>query len=90
MNIHNAIKKGQLILKEKNIKTANLDSEILMTKAINKERKFIILNSNNQISEKDLNYFNDLVDQRSNGKPIAYLLKKKIFGNMNLLLLKMF
>ena len=79
MNIQNAIRKGKTILIEKKIKTAELDSEILMSKAINKEKKFIILNFNNEIPKENLNIFNDLVNQRSKGKPIAYLLKKKEF-----------
>lgn len=68
-----------MILSEKKIKTAELDSEILMSKAINKEKKFLILNFNNVIPKENLNIFNDLVNQRSKGKPIAYLLKKKEF-----------
>ena len=40
MNIQSAIDKGKLILKSKKIKTAELDSYILMTKVINKEKKF--------------------------------------------------
>ena len=79
MNIQNAIRKGKIILSEKKIKTAELDSEILMSKAINKEKKFLILNFNNVIPKENLNIFNDLVNQRSKGKPIAYLLKKKEF-----------
>ena len=79
MNIQNALRKGKMILSEKKIKTAELDSEILMSKAINKEKKFLILNFNNEIPKKNLNIFNDLVNQRSKGKPIAYLLKKKEF-----------
>jgi len=79
MNIQNAIKKGKMILSEKKIKTAELDSEILMSKAINKEKKFLILNFNNEIPKENLDIFNDLVNQRSKGKPIAYLLKKKEF-----------
>ena len=79
MNIQNAIRKGKMILSEKKIKTAELDSEVLMSKAINKEKKFLILNFNNEIPKENLNIFNDLVNQRSKGKPIAYLLKKKEF-----------
>ena len=79
MNIQNAIRKGKMILSQRKIKTAELDSEILMSKAINKEKKFLILNFNNEIPKENLNIFNDLVNQRSKGKPIAYLLKKKEF-----------
>ena len=41
MNIHTAIQKGKLFLKEK-IKTSDLDSQILMSKAINKEKIYYI------------------------------------------------
>ena len=81
MNIQSALKKGQLILRSKNIKTAELDSQILMSKAINKEKLFLILNYDEKISKKSLNDFNTLIDQRANGQPIAYLTNKKYFWN---------
>ena len=79
MNIQSAIKKGQLILESKKIKTAELDSHVLMSKAINKEREFLILNFEEKISKKNLDNFNTLIDQRADGKPVAYLVKKKDF-----------
>ena len=79
MNIQSAIKKGQSILISKNIKTAELDSEILMSKAIKKEKKFLILNCSENISKKSFDTFNSLINQRAKGKPVAYLIKKKDF-----------
>ena len=79
MNIESAIKKGQLILRSKKIKTAELDSHILMSKVINKEKPFLIFNSEEKISKKNLNNFNSLINQRGNGKPVAYLIEKKDF-----------
>ncbi len=79
MNIQNAVQKAQLFLKERNIKTPVLDSQILMSEAINKEKEFIILNFDKEISNKSLEYFNELIYQRASGKPIAYLIKKKYF-----------
>jgi len=79
MNIETAINKAQLILRKKRIKTAQLDCQILMSKAINKEKKLLILNPNSEISKKNLDYFNTLIDQRSNRKPIAYILERKSF-----------
>ena len=49
MNIRSAIILGAKILNGKLIKTAYLDSEILMACAINKDRKFVILNPNENI-----------------------------------------
>ena len=79
MNIQTAVYKAQLFLKEKKIKTPVLDSQILMSEAIKKEKEFVILNFDKEISNKSLNYFNELIHQRASGEPIAYLVKKKYF-----------
>ena len=42
MKIHQAIQEAKLILKEKKIKSLDLDVQILMTKVLRKDRKFII------------------------------------------------
>ena len=79
MNLETAISKASQILKEKNIKTAKLDSELLMSKAINKDKKFVILNLRKNIEKGSFKYFEHLIEQRSKGKPVAYLVGKKSF-----------
>ncbi|MDC2985089.1 peptide chain release factor N(5)-glutamine methyltransferase [Candidatus Pelagibacter sp.] len=79
MDIQSALKKGQLILLDNNIMSAKLDSEILMSQAIRKNKKFIILNSHKEIKKKDLDYFDNLIQQRAKSKPIAQIIKKKDF-----------
>ena len=81
MNIDIAIRQATLLLKKFDIKSPLLDSEILMSKAIQKDRKFIILNQNYEINKTSLNLFKSLIKQRSLGKPISYLTKKKFFWN---------
>ena len=81
MNISQAIKEGSKILRNKFISNSQLDAEILMAKTINKDRNFILLNYNNSINKKDLKYFNRLIEQRSLGNPVAYLVNKKNFWN---------
>ena len=54
MNIQEAIKKGQITLKSNKIKTPELDSQILMSKTFNEDKKFIVLNSQDKISKKIL------------------------------------
>ncbi|MDC3186246.1 peptide chain release factor N(5)-glutamine methyltransferase [Candidatus Pelagibacter sp.] len=81
MNINSAIIQGAKILKDKFIKNPLLDSEILMTKAIHKDRKYILLNSKKDLDSEDLNTFQKLIKKRSIGKPIAYLTNKKFFWN---------
>jgi release factor glutamine methyltransferase len=79
MKLETVINSAYQKLKDNNIKSALLDSEILLSKAINKSREFIILNSKDYINEKECNYFKEMVNQRSKGKPIAYLTGKKFF-----------
>ena len=50
-----------------------------MSKTINKNRKFIILNSENKLELKKYHFFYKLICERSKGKPIAYLINKKDF-----------
>ena len=81
MNIKLAIKDGISILKDKRINTAKLDAEILMAKALKKDRKFITLNNKEDLEDKNLKYFNKLINERATYKPIAYLINKKYFWN---------
>tara|TARA_B100001063_G_scaffold161794_1_gene151006 strand:- start:250 stop:1092 length:843 start_codon:yes stop_codon:yes gene_type:complete len=79
MKVQTAIKDAYSRLKENKIKSALLDCEILMSLAIKKNRKFIILNPNHEIKEKNFLHFSQLIDERLKGKPIAYLTGKKEF-----------
>ncbi len=79
MDIKNALKKGQSILIDNNIISAKLDSEILMSQAIRKNKEFIILNLHKEIKKKDLYYFDNLIQERAKSKPIAQIIKKKDF-----------
>ena len=79
MDIRTAIHKAKLILKKKNIKSASLDTEILMSCIIKKERDYIILNPNKILTKHELDNFKYLVEQREKAKPIAYLTGKKYF-----------
>ncbi len=82
MNIYTAISQGSKILKENLILTANLDSEILMAKVLNKDRKYVLLNSLQEISNKDFNFYKSLISKRSLRKPVAQLTNKKFFWNL--------
>ena len=79
MNIFEALKKGDSILKKNGIKSYKIDSEILMSKVFQKNRIDIILNSKKNLLEKEIKLYNNLIEQRSKKKPIAYLIGKKEF-----------
>ena len=86
MNINSAIIQGAKVLKDNFIKNSYLDSEILMTKVIQKDRKYILLNNKRDLDTKDLNTFKELIKKRSIGKPIAYLTNKKFFWKSEFIL----
>lgn len=79
MKLELAIKSAYKKLKQHNIKSALLDSEVLMSEAIKRNREFIILNSNHVINQKEIKYYQNLINKRSQGKPVAYLTGKKYF-----------
>ena len=81
MNIYSAIIQGSEVLRKKFIFSSQLDSEILMAKTLNKDRKYIILNPNKILNKNELGKFLNLIDKRCLGNPVSYLTNKKFFWN---------
>ena len=79
MNIENSLNQGISILKANNIPNPNLDSEILLSESINKDKKHIILNLKEILKSEQLDSFISLIERRKKGEPIAYLINKKEF-----------
>ena len=79
MNIEEAIKEASQLLERKKIKSALLDSEILMSKVLKRDRKFLIMNPGHKIVDKDYKNFRKLINSRLKRKPVAYLTGVKSF-----------
>ncbi len=79
MRIDTAINKAFLKLKNNKIKSPLLDSELLMSKVINKDRKLVLLNLDQEMKKESYVSFIKLIKERSKGKPIAHLTGKKSF-----------
>ena len=79
MNIEIAIKNACKELKKNKISSALLDSELLLSQVIKKDRKFILLNLDKELDKSTQNSFRDLILKRSRGKPLAYLTGIKSF-----------
>ena len=92
MNIQETINKAAKVLKETNIKTPHLDSELLLSKVLKKDRRYILLNSKKILSRKYLINFTNLICRRKKGEPVAYLTnfkefwKQKYFVNKDVLI----
>ena len=73
------IKFGSNILKEKKISSYILDSEILLSKTLNKSRENILINLDQKINKKYFLIYKNYLLRRSKNEPIAYILEEKEF-----------
>tara|TARA_B100000902_G_scaffold31893_1_gene38199 strand:- start:1312 stop:2154 length:843 start_codon:yes stop_codon:yes gene_type:complete len=73
------IKNGSNLLREKKISTHIIDSELLLSKALNKRREEILVNLNEKINKRNLLKFQKYLLRRSKKEPIAYILEEKEF-----------
>ena len=79
MNISELLNSGSKILKLNNIKTHQLDSELVLSNLLKKERENLIINSNQKVSESTILNFKKLITRRANKEPLAYILENKEF-----------
>ena len=88
MNAFEIIKEGSNLLKNNNISSHILDSEILLSKTLKKSREEILINLDKKISEKDVLVFKSYLKRRSNNEPIAYILEEKEFWSKQFIVSK--
>ena len=81
MIIRNAILEGANLLKKNKISSSNLDSELLMSNLIKKDRNYLLMNDNNSIKKETYHKFIKLIERRSLNVPISHIINKKFFWN---------
>jgi release factor glutamine methyltransferase len=79
MNIESILNEGINILKKNKISNPKLDSEILLSNSIKRDKKYIILNPKELLNLEQAEIFKNLIERRKKGEPIAYLINKKEF-----------
>jgi len=79
MNIENILNEGINILQKNKIANPQLDSEILLSNSIKRDKKHIILNPKEILNSEQLRKFKSLIERRKKGEPIAYIINKKEF-----------
>ena len=84
MNAFEVIKFGSNLLKEKKIPSHILDSEILLSKTLNRSREDILINLDKKVDKEKIFIFKDYLNRRSKNEPIAYILGEKEFSVKNL------
>ena len=78
-NINTVLLRAKKYLLNNSIKSATIDSEILMCSVLKKSREHLIINILDKIEDDKINIFDELVERRKKHEPIAYILKKKDF-----------
>ena len=83
MNIQTVLNQASKTLNNSSNASFKLDSEILLSEVIKKNRQYLILNSNEELKKENIKLFNYLLKRRKKGEPIAYLINKKEFWKQN-------
>ena len=79
MNYQEILNIGNQILKDNNIKSSNLDCELILSKILNKTREEILTNLDNKINDIEKDQFNFYVNKRKRKNPMSYILGFKYF-----------
>ena len=83
MIIDNLINKGNEILKEEGILSYRIDSELLLSKIIKKDRAFILTNGDHIVSFKEAKDYLKIISRRRKREPLAYITKTKEFWSLD-------
>jgi release factor glutamine methyltransferase len=83
MNTLELINFGSKELSRNKIDTSILDSELLLSKILNKKREEILINLDQEVCQKHFVNYKKLILRRSQKEPMAYIMKEKEFWSKN-------
>ncbi len=79
MKYQEILNQGSKILKLNNIKSNNLDSEILLSSTLKLDRSQLLLNLDKRIENQEKKIFFNFIERRRKNEPIAYITGYKEF-----------
>jgi len=82
MIISSLIKQGSDILKKRNIDSHQIDAELLLSKAIEKDRVFLLTNDKSKVSSKETSDYLKFILRREQREPLSYITKRKEFWSL--------
>ncbi len=88
MTINKALERGSKMLKDKNINSAHLDAELLLSFVLKKTKEFFYSHPNYKLTWWQKKRFQQLIKKRSKNYPIAYILGYKEFYGLKFLVNK--
>ena len=83
MTIGELLIDGNKILKEANIETYILDTQLLLGKVLGKDKLYLIMNKEEEVSKFKEREFFKLIDKRKEKMPIKYILKSAEFMGLD-------
>jgi release factor glutamine methyltransferase len=85
MNISELLQSGSNVLKLSKIETHQLDSELVLSNLLKKQRENLIIDLNQKVSETTVLNFEKLINRRAKREPLAYILRNKEFWSKDFL-----
>ena len=85
MLLEKAIKKASEILKIQNIRTHELDAQLILSNIMSIKREFLITNCKEMITKKIMDKYNVAIQRRVKREPVAYITGKKEFWSEDFL-----
>ena len=83
MIVDSLIKQGSKILKKQNIDSHQIDAELLLSKAIRKDRVFLLTNEEYKVSQKETSDYLNFILRRKHHEPLSYIIKRKEFWSLS-------
>ena len=74
---------GSKLLKNSNINTHNLDSELILAKVLNLTREELLINLDKKLDRKNFKKYKNLIFRRKKNEPIAHIFQNKEFWKYN-------
>jgi len=83
MILEDNIRKASKFLRDQNIKSHELDAQIILSEIMGVTKEFLLLNNDVKLSKETEKKYYEAIKRRSNSEPVAYITKKKEFWSQN-------
>ena len=85
MILDDTIKEASLLLKKNNIRSHQLDAQIILSDILGVNKEYLIINDKINVSKKNFLKYKQAIKRRTNNEPVAYIIGKKEFWSEDFL-----
>ena len=90
MNNLDVLNYGSKLLKNNNIDSHELDSQLILAKVLNYNREKLLIHLDRKLDQQNFKIYKKLIIRRKKKEPIAYIFKRKEFWRYNFLVNRTF